>query len=94
MDPNQDNTNDTGVTTPTPTTDTDQPTVGDQTPPVVPADKPVDQPVDQPAVTPDPASTIPEPAKPTETPDLAPTTPEPIKEEGEGTSGTGTPPAA
>ena len=78
LDPKQDKTNDTGVVTPTPTTGTDQPTV-------VPTDKPVDQP----EVTPDPASTIPEPAKPTETPEPAPTIPEPKKEEGEGA-----PPAA
>jgi len=80
LDPNQDKTKDPGITTPTPI-------VGDQTPPVVPADKPVDQP-----------SVTPEPVKPVETPEVstpepAPTTPEPIKEEGEGTSG-GTPPPA
>ena len=86
MDPNQDKTNDTGVTTPTPTTGTDQPITGDQTPPVVPTDKPVDQP----AVTPEPAPETPE----VPTPEPAPTTPEPTKGEGEETPGTGTPPAA
>ena len=74
---NQDKTNDTGVTTPAPTTGTDQPTV-------VPTDKPVDQPT----VTPDPAPETPE----VPTPEPVPTTPEPIKEEGEGTPG-GTPPS-
>ena len=80
MDPNQDKTNDTGVTTPTPT-------VGDQTPPVVPVDKP--------AVTPEPVTEpTPETPEVPTTPEPAPTTPEPTTGEGEGTPGAGTPPAA
>jgi hypothetical protein len=84
LDSNQDKTNDTGAI-PTPTTSTDKPAVGDQTPPVVPTDKPVDQP----AVTPDPVGKPAPEVTEVPTPEPAPTTSEPIKEEGEGT-----PPAA
>lgn len=88
MDPNQDKKDDTGVATPVPTTGTDQPTVGDQTPPVVPADEPTDQPV----VTPEPVVDQPAP-KTSEVPtsEPTPTIPKPTTDEGEGTSG-GTPP--
>ena len=89
LDPNQNKTDDTGVTTPVPTV-TDQPAVGDQTRSVVP----VDQPVDQPAVTPDPVDKPAPEVTEVPAPVPAPTTPEPIKEEGEGTPGAGTPPAA
>lgn len=86
MDPNQDKKDDTGVATPAPTTSTDQPATGDQTPPVVPTDKP--------AVTPEPVAD-PAPETPeVPTPEPAPTTPEPTTGEGEGTPGAGTPPAA
>ncbi len=87
LDPNQDKTEDTGVTTPTPTTGTDQPAAGGQTPPVAPAD--------QPAVTPEPVGDQPASETPeVPTPEPAPVTPKPTTGEGEGTSGAGTPPAA
>jgi len=89
LDPNQDKTNDTGVTTSAPVADTDKPAVGDQTPSVVPADQPADKPVDQPAVTPDPVDKPAPEVTEVPTPEPASTIPEPTKEEGEGT-----PPAA
>ncbi|MGB6882163.1 MAG: hypothetical protein WBD86_02590 [Microgenomates group bacterium] len=85
MDPIQDKSQDTGVTTPTtPTTGADQPVAEGQTPPITPpADQPV-VPTDQPAPE-KPEATIPEPT--------VQETPEPTKE-GEGGGVPGAPPAA